>query len=248
MEIVSRKNERVAHFKKLAASGEYRRECREFLCDGGKLLEEAVKWGADIHEVMAAVELSTELPPSSRVYRVTREVLEAASPMKTPKDLVFSVGMPENRGVPDLRGAVILENIQDPGNVGTILRSAGAFGVGTVALVGECADIWSPKTVRASMGAVFRENVAELTMEELRSLSKITPVYGAALRRDARDIRSVDLKNAAVAVGNEGSGLSKELLALCAGTVIIPMDPKCESLNAAVAASVIMWEIHRADL
>lgn len=248
MEIVSRKNERVAHFRKLAASGEYRRECREYLCDGGKLLEEAVKWGADVREVMACGEPEIALPPSARLYRVTREVLEAASPMKTPKDLVFSVGMPESETVPDFRKALILENIQDPGNVGTILRSAGAFGIGTVALVGECADLWSPKTVRASMGAVFRQSVAELTMEELRELSKTTPIYGAALRRDARDIRGVDLCDAAVAVGNEGSGLSEELLALCAGTVIIPMDPKCESLNAAVAASVIMWEMGRGSL
>lgn len=248
MEITSRKNPRVAHFKKLATSGEYRRECREYLCDGGKLLEEAVRWGADIHEVMACGDLPSAVPAPARVYNVTREVLEAASPMKTPKDVVFSVGMPVRAGTPDLHGAVILENIQDPGNLGTILRSAGAFGIRTVVLVGECADLWSPKTVRASMGAVFRENVSELTPEELGEISGDTPVYGAALGRDAADIRSVDLSQAAVAVGNEGSGLTEELLRLCAGTVVIPMDPKCESLNAAVAASLIMWEMGRGRL
>ena len=248
MEIVSRKNQRVAHFKKLAASASYRRECREYLCDGGKLLEEALKWGADVREVMAAETPDLELPAGARFYRVPREVLEAASPMKTPKDLVFTVGMPERTALPDLRGAVILENLQDPGNVGAVLRSAGAFGIKTVALIGECADLWSPKTVRASMGAVFRGNAVELTMEELRELSKTTPVYGAALRRGARDIRGVDLTGAAVAVGNEGSGLTEELISLCAGTVIIPMDPGCESLNASVAASVIMWELSRGRL
>ena len=111
--------------------------------------------------------------------------------------------------------------------------------------MGECADLYNPKTVRATMGAIFRQRVAELTLEELRELSKVTPVYGAALRKDAVDIRKLDLSGAAVAIGNEGSGLSEELLELCAGTVIIPMSPRCESLNAAVAASVAMWEMSR---
>lgn len=242
-ELTSRKNERVAHFKKLAASPSYRRERGEYVCDGWKLLEEAVKWGAQIDEIMISGEERGPLPPGLEVYAVTREVMEAASPMKTPQGVVFTVKIPPMEKPVDLRGALILENIQDPGNVGTVLRTAGAFGVGLVALVGECADVYGPKAARASMGAVFRQRVAVLTMAELAELSKNTPVYGAALAKEAEDIRRLSFENAAVAVGNEGSGLSHELLGLCAGKVIIPMAPACESLNAAVAASIIMWEM-----
>ena len=245
MEITSRKNPRVTHFKKLAASAEYRRASGEYVCDGEKLLREAVQWGADIREVMAVTPPEATLPASAVLHTVTREVLEAASPLKTPQDVVFTVGIPPREPVPDLRGAIILENLQDPGNVGTVLRSAGAFEAPLVVLIGECADVYGPKTVRASMGAVFRQRVAVMTHAELAAALGGVPLYGAALRRDARDIRSVDLSRAAVAIGNEGAGLSPELLALCAGTVIIPMGPRCESLNASVAASLCMWERFR---
>lgn len=245
MDITSRKNPRVVHFKKLAASTEYRRACGEYVCDGEKLLREAVQWGADIREVMAVSPPEGNLPADTVLHTVTYEVLEAASPMKTPQNVVFTVGIPPWEPAPDMRGAVILENLQDPGNVGTVLRSAGAFEAPLVTLVGECADVYSPKTVRASMGAVFRQRLAVMTHAELAAALGDVPLYGAALRRDARDIRDVDLSRAAVAIGNEGAGLSPELLALCAGTVIIPMGPRCESLNAAVAASLAMWERFR---
>lgn len=243
MEITSRKNPRAVHFKKLSSSGEYRREHGEYVCDGSKLLREAVKWGADIHEVMACGPLDIEMPEGVAVYNVTREVLEAASVMKTPQEVIFSVGIPERKSGASLEGSVILENMQDPGNVGTVLRTANAFEIPLVVLLGDCADVWSPKTVRASMGAIFRQDTVQMTLSELAAVD--IKIYGAALREGARDIRLEDMRGCAVAVGNEGSGLSREMLDICAGTVIIPMDPKCESLNAAVAASVIMWEMYR---
>lgn len=248
MVITSRKNERVQHFRKLASSTEYRRECGEYVCDGVKLLEEAVKWGADIRELMYCPDAGIKMPEGVRCYEVTREVMEAASPMKTPQGVVFSVGMPKAKEDAGIDGAMILENVQDPGNVGSVLRTAGAFGVGTVILTGDCADPYSPKTVRASMGAVFRVNVRRLSMDELRAASESTRIYAAALREGAVDIRRADLSRCAVAIGNEGSGLTGEMLDICAGSVIIPMRPECESLNAAVAAAVIMWEVSGKNL
>ena len=248
MTITSRKNPRVAHFKKLAASGEYRYACGEYICDGWKLYGEAQKWGAAIREIMVTQGQEGTYPPGAQVYLVTPEVMEAASPMRTPQGIVFTVEIPETPDEVELAGALILENIQDPGNVGTVLRTANAFDIPLVALAGSCADVWSPKTVRASMGAVFRQRTARLTLPRLAELSAGVPIYGAALREDARDIRTLALGRAAVAVGNEGSGLSRELLGLCAGTVIIPMSPRCESLNAAVAASLVMWEMARGRL
>ncbi len=246
MNITSRRNEKVTHFKKLGASKAYRNQRGEYLCDGAKLLQEAVSWGADIHDVMVCGELPEHiaLPDSVCVYEVTREVLEAASPLKTAQTVVFSVGIPLENRFESVKDSLILENVQDPGNVGAIIRTANAFGIRSVILLGACADPWNAKTVRASMGAVFREDVREMSLEELKD-HKDVPIYGAALRRDARDIGEIDLHSCAVAIGNEGTGLTEEALSICDGTLLIPMNPECESLNAAAAACVIAWEMYK---
>lgn len=154
--------------------------------------------------------------------------------------------MPEER-TGDIRRAVLLENVQDPGNVGTVIRTAAALGVDTVILCGACADVYSPKTARATMGAIFRERIIHLDIDSAAELLHGCgmSLYGAALSERAADIRTTDLKNAAVAIGSEGRGLSRELLALCDGELIIPMTRGSESLNAAAAASVVMWEMVR---
>ena len=145
--------------------------------------------------------------------------------------------------------AIILENVQDPGNIGTVIRTANAFGIGSVVLAGSCADHYSIKAVRASMGAVFRQRVDIVQIADLRSFagSNSLRLYAAALSEKAVDIRSIDCKGCAIAVGNEGGGLSSELMEICEGKVIIPMTLHAESLNAAVAASILMWEMRRRE-
>ncbi len=246
--ITSRKNERLRHFKRLVTSAEYRRERGEFFCDGMKLLEDAVRAGVEIRDVLTSEPLPFELPSTARLYRADRELVASVSPLKTPQTVVFTVAMPKGERLTTLRGAVVLENLQDPGNVGTVLRTANAFGVPAVVLTGSCADLYNPKTVRASMGAVFRQRTVSMTLVELAALTPTAPLYGAALHRDSLDVRRVDLSAAAVAVGNEGAGLSDDILGICAGTVVIPMTPGAESLNAAVAAGVLMWEMNRRKL
>lgn len=248
LEITSRQNGRVRHLKELGVSARYRRERGEYLCDGMKLLEEAVRWGAEIREVLICEDVPFDLPRFARLYRAPRELVEFASPLKSPQGVLFSVAMPKREPPETLAGSIVLENLQDPGNLGTVLRTANAFGIQWVILTGDCADIYNPKTVRASMGAVFRQRVAALTLEELSKLTETAPLYGAALHRDSRDLRRVDITRAAVAVGNEGAGLTEELLSLCAGALVIPMTPNAESLNAAVAASILMWEMGKGNL
>ena len=141
----------------------------------------------------------------------------------------------------------MLDGVQDPGNVGTILRTADAFDCDGVFLVNACADPYSPKTARATMGAVFRRDVYQCTADELCALLQKCglPLYGTALRNDTVSLRDAELSRAAVAVGSEGRGLSAEILSKCEKTIKIPMSPRCESLNAAVAASVVLWEMYR---
>ncbi|MBO4831454.1 MAG: RNA methyltransferase [Oscillospiraceae bacterium] len=242
--LTSRRNDRIVHMKKLGAERAYRRLCGEFICDGFKMLREAIDHGAEIVTVLTAGELPKGMPADADVFEVPGELLDHVSPLKTARDVVFSCRIPGESLPPKGDGIIILERIQDPGNVGTVIRTANAFGIGTVILTGGCADIYNPKTVRATMGAIFRQRIIESELDGIRSLRDSgIRILGAALGSNSRDLRAVSLAGSAVAIGSEGSGLSDEMLAICDDRIVIPMSEECESLNAAVAASVIMWEM-----
>ncbi len=246
--ITSRKNRIITHLKELSTDGAYRKQSGEFVCDGEKTLKEALSFGTELSCVLWAGSAGFALPTSIAQYTCPAELMQYVSPLKNSAGPVFSVKIPkaeaENRQV---NAALILENVQDPGNVGTVIRTADAMGTDLVILVGDCADLYNPKTVRATMGAIFRQAVTEMTLEELQSYANQNglKLLGAALREGAEDIRKVSLKRTAVAIGSEGRGLSNGLLEMCGGTVIIPMRENSESLNAAVAASIVMWEMQR---
>ena len=248
--ITSRTNPLMTHMRKLASSGAYRRECGEFLCDSPKLLGEALLWKAELVSVVASrgTELP-EIPGGVRVVEVPEDVMTAVSPMKTPQGVLFTCRLPETTLPEELNGRryMVLDEVQDPGNVGTILRTADAFDCDGLILLPGCADAYSPKTVRASMGAVFRRSVWTATAEQLAQVLQQSgvPLYGAALRSDTLDAREVDYSRAALAIGSEGRGLSETMLKLCDKTIRIPMSERCESLNAAIAATVLLWEAYR---
>ena len=246
--ITSRKNRIITHFRSLANDRAYRAECGEFICDGEKTLREALEYGAEIGCVLwKDAAGAIELAESVQQFVAPTELFEYASPLKSSQGPAFTVKMPDRSGKYKIERAIVLENLQDPGNVGTVIRTANAFNIDAVILVGACADLYNPKTVRASMGAIFRQRVMEMDIAQLDEFTQrqSLPLFGAALSENAADLRMVEIHRAAVAVGSEGRGLSKELLDICGGELIIPMSPDSESLNAAVAASVIMWEMSR---
>lgn len=252
--ITSRQNSLCIHLRRLAASASYRRQCGEFLCDSPKLLREALLWKADSLRTVVFTEdaeLPGELPEGIRLVEVPVSVMESVSPAKTPQGVLTVCAMPPAELPERLDGKhyVVLDGVQDPGNVGTILRTADAFWADGVFLLNACADIYGPKTVRASMGAVFRCPVWTCEPKRLKELLEASdiPLYGAALREDTRDARDVDYSRAAVAIGSEGQGLSQALLDVCTRTVKIPMSVHCESLNAAAAAAALLWEMARGD-
>ena len=248
--ITGRANPLCTHLRKLAASASYRRERGEFLCDSPKLLEEALLWNAALHTVVCTPDAELPLLPAEvRCVQVPEDVMRSLSPAQTPQGVLSVCGLRLQELPQRLEGRryVVLDGVQDPGNVGTILRTADAFWADGMFLVNACADLYNPKTVRASMGAVFRCPVWTCTPERLRVLLSASdlPLYGAALRDDTVDARRADFTRAAVAIGSEGRGLSPELLALCDQTLKIPMSEHCESLNAAAAAAVLLWEMAR---
>lgn len=245
--ITSRANPLMTHIRRLAASRSYRREAGAFLGDGVKLLEEAVRFGADLTAVVVTAGVRMpDLPEGVRAVEVPEEVMASVSPMEAPQGALFVARMPEQDPPEKLAGRryLALEGVQDPGNVGSILRTADALGADGLLLLPGCADLYNPKTVRASMGALFRLPAWTCSLARLRSLADRAglPLVGAALRADTLDIRGADLTRGVVLIGSEGRGLSGEALALCERTVRIPMRDRCESLNAAAAAAVALWE------
>lgn len=262
--IESRKNEYIRHLRKLGKSRSYRELHREFLCDGRSLLADALQAGAVITSILwkegqsegqAVIEESEmsgrhELPVPLRKsgilrqYAAPSDLFDYVSSLENSPGPVFTVRMSGREERP-AGSAIILEDVQDPGNVGTVLRTAAALGIDAVVLCGDCADIYNPKTVRSTMGAVFRQYVHHCGDPAEFVRKNGLKLYGAALTEDAKDLREVLLKDAAVCIGNEGHGLSRSLLESCEERLIIPMMPGAESLNAAVAASIIMWEMIR---
>ena len=247
--ITSRANPLMTHIRKLASSRAYRQSSGAYMGDGAKLLEEAVRWRAALQCVVCTADAELpELPAGVRLAEVPRDVMRSISPMEAPQGALFTAALPDQTLPERLTGSryLALEGVQDPGNVGTILRTANAFGA-TVILLPGCADLYNPKTLRSAMGAHFRDVQWRCTLDETASLLQQAniPLYATALRADTEDLRSADLSNAAVVIGSEGRGVSPPVLERCEKTLKIPMSPHCESLNAAVAAAVVLWEGYR---
>ena len=250
--ITSRSNPLCTHLRKLASDRAYRRKCGEFLCDSPKLLEEALLHGGDLRTVVCTEDAALPpIPARVRLVSVPADVMKSVSPAQAPQGVLAVCAM-RAPALPEMlpgKRYVVLDGVQDPGNVGTILRTADAFRADGMFLVNGCADLYNPKTVRATMGAVFRCPVWNCDIPNLRRLltNSGLPLYGAALRADTVDARTLDYSRCAIAIGSEGKGLSQALLAVCDQTVLIPMSDHCESLNAAMAATVLLWEAARND-
>ena len=249
--ITSRSNPLIARLRRLKSQRAARRAEGVFLCEGPKMLAEALRWGARVETVVLAEGADCPpLPDDVRCVEVPEALLRSAAATETPQGVLFlcrgrPLELPE--ALPPGRW-LVLDGVQDPGNVGTIWRTADAFGAAGLILCASC-DPWNPKAVRATMGAAFRLPAYEGTLDEAALLLRRAglPLYAAALRADTADVRTVDLSRCAVIIGSEGRGVSPRALELCDKTVKIPMRARCESLNAAMAAAVALWEGWRSE-
>jgi TrmH family RNA methyltransferase len=227
--------------------------------EGPNLLEEALRAGLRIPCVFAAqgaVHLleGMPLPAETEVLLLPRELLDSALATEAPQPIAALVEPPDWTwahllGVQarDPSLVIVLAGIQDPGNLGTILRSAEAFGAhGVISLPGTV-SAWNPKAVRASAGSVFRVPLLATTSEDcmMRLLEANVKTLATAVR-EAAPANEVDLTGpVALLIGNEGNGLSEELAAEAGGTITIPCPGPVESLNAAIAASILLYEASR---
>ena len=248
--ITSRTNPLMTHIRKLVSSRSYREKTGEFLGDGIKLLAEALTWQAAVTTVVYTPDaVLPELPEGIRRVEVPRDVMKSISPMEAPQGALFLAKRPEG-GLPrELTGRryLVLEGVQDPGNVGTILRTADAFGADGLILLEGCADLYNPKVVQATMGALARVRVHYVDLVEF--LPRIgTPIYGTFL--DGQNIYGQSLTPTGIIVmGNEGNGISPEVRKLVTHSLFLPSYPPgritSESLNVAIATAVVCAEFRR---
>lgn len=251
-QITSRSNPLIVRFRKLAGDRKLRRAQGLMVCEGPKMLTEALSWSFVPEAALVAGDASFDFPPETRVVRVPEDLLRSVAPTQTPQKVLFLAPVPRTAPPAPLPGSryLVLDGIQDPGNLGTLWRTADAFGAHGLLLLPGCADPWSPKTLRATMGACFRLPVWETTLEGLLpALDRAgLPLYATALRTDTIDLRDLSPGRWALVIGSEGRGVSPAVLDACTATVKIPMTDRCESLNAAVAGAVALWELTKGSL
>jgi TrmH family RNA methyltransferase len=242
--ITARKNPLLQQVRKLLSSKKEREAAGLFVADGTKLLKEAVAYWPGLDTVILSDGVEADVPENVRIVRVPEDVMESISPMQSPQGALFLCRLPENAVFEPKPGMLFLDGIQDPGNLGTILRTADALQI-PVALLEGCADPYSHKVVRASMGAVFRTPPVSVSWEQAALACKNAgiPIGVTALSEKAQDLRMADLMQMAVVIGSEGQGVRQQILCNADAELIIPMNPHCESLNAAVAATIVMWQM-----
>ena len=242
--ITARKNPLLQQVRRLITSRREREETGLFVADGTKLLQEAVRFYPGLDTVILSDGVEAQVPDHVRVVRVPEEVMASISPMETPQGALFLCKLPEKTAFKPMAGMLLLDGIQDPGNLGTILRTADALDI-PVALLEGCADPYSHKVVRSSMGAVFRTPVVQTTWDEAKAACGQAgiPIAVTALSDKAQDLRQAALNRMAVVIGSEGRGVRRAVLEAADEALIIPMNPHCESLNAAIAAAIVMWQM-----
>ena len=242
--ITARKNPLMQQVRRLLSSRREREQTGVFVADGTKLLVEAVKWWPGLDTVILSDGVEADVPEGVRVVSVPEDVMQSISPMQSPQGALFLCRLPEKSVFTPKPGMLLLDGIQDPGNLGTILRTADALDI-PVALLEGCADPYSHKVVRSSMGAVFRTPVCQTTWQEAKAAcgDKGIPVAVTALSERAQDLRQAELKQMAVVIGSEGQGVRREILESAQAELIIPMNERCESLNAAIASAIVMWQM-----
>lgn len=268
--IRSRQNKNIVELCKLT-DRKAREASKTFRFDGIKLLEEAIKNDVEICAVFLSSSAQDRVLDFLRTrfggayedkiekcFVVSDDIFDKISEEKSPEGVITiakyidklqknatiynSVHFSQTKN----ESIALLESVRDPSNVGAIIRSAAAIGIDCLILSADCADIYHPRAVRGSMGTVFNQRIDRVTdlaatVEELRKSGR--RVFAAALDERALALGTFEiLAGDAVVIGNEGHGLSEAVIAACSNSVIIPMSERAESFNAAVAASILMWE------
>lgn len=248
--IQSTRNPKIKELKKLHKK-KYREKQGKYLLEGFHLIEEAVKSKAPVQEILVTQrgikEWNGWLAKNQEIFLifVTDEVMRTISESSTPQGILAVLRFEENKRTDLSGGWLLLDNVQDPGNVGTMIRTADAFGLCGVVLGNGTADIYSTKVLRSMQGSNYHLPILSYSLEKLIPLFKEKQflVYGTELNKET--VSSTQIKppkNYALIVGNEGTGVRRELLSLTDQNIYIPIPGNAESLNVGVAVGIILYQ------
>ncbi len=226
-----------------------------FVVEGEKMVRELLMSRFETIEVFAVQQYIDELPANlkrkAEISAISERDLERISFLKTPNKAVALAKLPEKRTPADLRGlSIALDNVQDPGNLGTIVRTAAWFGIANVFCSPDTVDVYNPKVIQSTMGAIFKVNVTYCDLAELAATARKAGIPMFGTRLDGENLYAAELpKNAIVVMGNESKGLSAEISALMDSNLKIPSyappTSDMESLNVAVATAIVCAEFRR---
>lgn len=247
--IISKSNEYIKHIKSLSQK-KYREEHKEFIVEGIKLVKEALNEKLNIKKIIVCEELFKDKIDFKDIEYVDEKIFKYISDTETPQGILAIVSQKENMIE---EGDVIfaLDNVQDPGNLGTIIRTLDCAGIHSLLLSEGCADVYNTKVVRSTMGAIFRVNIIrhkKITEKLLELKEKGYKIIVTSLETN-ENLYDLDFsKKSIVVIGNESKGVSKDILDIADIKTKIPMLGRTESLNAGVAASIIAYEVVRQNL
>lgn len=244
MLITSLDNDRIKGYIKLKER-KYRKKTNTFIVEGLHSVLEAYKTSSIIELILEKDEV---LPFDLPCVYVTNEIINKISSLETPSNIMALCKI-NNDNVELGNKILLLDNVQDPGNLGTIIRSAVAFNVDSIVLSPDCVDVYNPKVLRSTQGMIFHipiivrdlfETIDTIKKEEI-------PVYGTRVEfgEDVSSLKEKDKVKYALVMGNEGNGVKRELLEKCDKNLFIDMSEKVESLNVSVAASILMYELNK---
>lgn len=240
MIITSLNNPTIKEISKLK-NKKYRDLTNTYLVEGEHLVEEAYK-----NNLLTKIILLEDTICNydiEKIY-VTKEVMKKLTELDTPNKIIGIVK--KNTPLPIGNKILILDNIQDPGNLGTIIRSSVAFDIDTIVLSPNTVDIYNPKVIRSTQGMIFYTNIITLELKEFINeiKTKNYTIFGTNVR-NGKNIKEITLpEKFALVLGNEGQGVSKEIESLCDDNIYIKMSSKCESLNVSVATSILLYEVY----
>ena len=268
-EIITSRNNQFVKWASALSEKKNRKESGYFLAEGVKLTKEALEANLPVdylivseskkNAVLDAIGdfCSSEKYEKTKFLTVSEGVFEKISTEKAPQGVIsiikhldffrdMDIIYKEEFFLKPEEKAIFLFSVRDPSNLGAVIRSSVAFGIDHVILSADCADIYSPKTIRSAMGSIFRVKVT--TVRDIPTFIEAAHfnsrrVFAAELTDDAKSLSEVGIKGSdIVIIGNEGHGIDREIAALCDESVYIPISKKTESLNASVAAAIFMWE------
>lgn len=257
--ITSKDNEIIKNIKKLKEK-KYRDQTGEYIIEGIKLVQEAINENAKISKIVVCEDceadggipkdLMYEIAKYDCIY-VSKKIFEAISDVNTPQGILAVIKkcseMPQQEILYNEDIIVVLDGVQDPGNLGTILRTVDSVNLKQIILSKKCADPYNPKVVRSTMGAIFRLNIIESKniVETIKDIKKNKYKILTTSLEANESIYTANLNKKAIIIGNEANGVSKEVLEMANEKVKIPMLGKTESLNVSVATGVILYEYVR---